>query len=180
MRWSCSGSGSCCCGGCSFSDHYTWPSMRELLLQFENLLRKRVDLRVLFVNLLCQSFKLRGLGRFSLVRHGTLRRSSPKCESTYCAENTDYSHLSEILPPGHLSDKRVRPEPLFLQVLMNPRYWCNDSARRAACVSNFCSYVFSCLSAFKSRWNRLRGDQNKAMAVVRVRRTFHDRTQRTC
>ena len=55
------GSGSGCWGGCSFSDHYTWPSMRELLLQFENLLRKRVDLGVLFVNLLCQSFKLRGL-----------------------------------------------------------------------------------------------------------------------
>ena len=48
-------------GGCSFTDHYAWPSMRELLLQFENLLRKCVDLGVLFVNLLCQSFKLRGL-----------------------------------------------------------------------------------------------------------------------
>ena len=47
--------------GCSFTDHYAWPSMRELLLQFENLLRKCVDLGVLFVNLLCQSFKLRGL-----------------------------------------------------------------------------------------------------------------------
>ena len=35
--------------------------MRELLLQFENLLRKRVDLGVLFVNLFYQSFKLRGL-----------------------------------------------------------------------------------------------------------------------
>jgi len=35
--------------------------MRELLLQFENLLRKRVYLGVLFLNLLCQSFKLRGL-----------------------------------------------------------------------------------------------------------------------
>ena len=35
--------------------------MRELLLQFENLLRKCVDLGVLFVNLLYQSFKLRGL-----------------------------------------------------------------------------------------------------------------------
>src|SRR5207249_1301667 len=118
---------------------------------------------------------------FSFVRHGTLRRSTPKRERADCAENTDYFHLSEILPPGHLSDKRVRhSEPLFLQVLRNPPYWCNDSARRAACVSNFCSYVFSCLSAFKSRWNRLRGDQNKAMAVARVRRTFHDRTQRIC
>ena len=34
--------------------------MREFLLEFENLLRKRVDLDVLFVNLFCQSFKLRG------------------------------------------------------------------------------------------------------------------------
>ena len=61
MRCRYSGSGSGCCGGCSFSDHHAWPSMRELLLQFENLLRKCVDLGVLFVNLLCQSFKLRRL-----------------------------------------------------------------------------------------------------------------------
>ena len=48
-------------GGCSLTDHYAWSSMRELFLEFENLLRKRVDLGVLFVNLFCQSFKLRGL-----------------------------------------------------------------------------------------------------------------------
>ena len=38
--------------------------MQELLLQFKNLLRKRVDLGVLFINLFCESFKLRGLSRF--------------------------------------------------------------------------------------------------------------------
>ena len=63
MRCRYASSGSCCwSGGGSFTDHYAWLSMRELLLQFENLLRKCVDLGVLFVNLLCQSFKLRGLG----------------------------------------------------------------------------------------------------------------------
>jgi len=61
MQCGYAGSGSGCWGGCSFSDHYAWPSMRELLLQSENLLRKRVDLGVLFLNLFCQSFKLRGL-----------------------------------------------------------------------------------------------------------------------
>ena len=88
--------------------------MRELLLQFENLLRKRVDFGVLVVNLFCQSFKLRGLTRFSFLRGGALGRNSPKHERAYCAENASYLHRSEILPPGHLSDKRVRrTKPLF-------------------------------------------------------------------
>ena len=51
--------------------------MRELLLQFENLLRKRVDLGVLFVNLLCQSFKLRGLRSIFL----RAARDSPQKQS---------------------------------------------------------------------------------------------------
>ena len=73
MRWRCCGSGSGCWGGRGFSDHYAWPRMRELLLQFENLLRKRVDFGVLFVNLFYENFKLRGLSRFSFVRHRALR-----------------------------------------------------------------------------------------------------------
>ena len=60
MRRRGSRSGSGCWSGCRFSDHYPWLGMRELLLQFENLLRKRVDPGVLFVNLFCQSFQLRG------------------------------------------------------------------------------------------------------------------------
>jgi hypothetical protein len=81
--------------------------MRELLLQFENLLGKRVDFGVLFIDLFCQSFKLRGLTRFSFVRRGALRRSNPKRETAYCAEYASYLHRSEILPSAHLSDKRV-------------------------------------------------------------------------
>jgi hypothetical protein len=61
----------------------------QLLLQFENLLRKRVDLGVLFVNLFCQSFKLRGLRRFSFVRTGLSAEAGPKRERAYCAENDD-------------------------------------------------------------------------------------------
>ena len=53
-----------------------------------------------------------------------------------------------------------------------------NRAKRTACVSNICSYVFLCLSAFKSRLNRLHGDLNKAMAGGRVRRTFRGPTQR--
>src|SRR4029453_10722882 len=121
MRCRCGRSGSACWRGCSFSDHYTWPSMRELLLQFENLLRKRVDFGVLFINFFCQRFKLRGLSRFSLVRCGVLRKSSPKRQSAYCAENAGHLHRREILPPAHLSDKRVRRiERLFFELLMSP------------------------------------------------------------
>src|SRR5262249_30415705 len=121
MRWRCSGSGSGCRGGCSFSDHYTWPRMRELLLQFENLLRKGVDFGVLFVKLSCQSFKLRGLSRLSFVRGGALRRNRPKHERAYCAENASYLHRGEILPWGDLSDKQFAAlNRCFLQVINNP------------------------------------------------------------
>src|SRR6266480_7522069 len=114
MGCRCGGIGCGCRGGCTFSDHYTWPSMRELLLQSENLLRKGVDFGVLFVNLFCQSFKLRGLSRFCFMRGGAFRKSHPKRERAYCAENAGYLHGNEILPSGHLSDKRVRrTEPLF-------------------------------------------------------------------
>ena len=82
--------------------------MRELLLQFENLLRQRVDFGVLFINLFRQSLKLRGFTRFCSVRGRTPRVSNPKRETAYCAENAGYFHSSEILPPAHLSDKRVR------------------------------------------------------------------------
>jgi len=88
--------------------------MRQLLLQLENLLRKRVDFGVLFVNLFCQSFKLRGLIRFSLVRYGAFRRRNPERKKAYRAENASCLHRSEILPPAQLSDKRVRHiDPLF-------------------------------------------------------------------
>lgn len=103
--------------------------MRELLLQSENLLRERVDFSVLFVNLFSERFKLGGLSRFW---RGALRGSSPKRERAYCADNASYLHRSEILPPAHLSDKRVRrAEPLFFEVLTNPLQRCIDSRRGA-------------------------------------------------
>jgi hypothetical protein len=51
MRRRYAGSGSGCWGGVQLLRLLPWPSMRELLLQFENLLRKCVDLGVLFFNL---------------------------------------------------------------------------------------------------------------------------------
>jgi hypothetical protein len=91
-----------------------------LLLQFENLLRKRVYFGVLFINLFCERFKLRGVSRPSLVRDGVLRKRNPKRERAYCAKNADYLHRDEILPLAHLSDKQVRQvEKLFLEALAN-------------------------------------------------------------
>jgi hypothetical protein len=79
-----------------------------LLLQLENLLRKRVDFGVLFVNLFCQGFKLRGLSRFSFARGGAFRRRNPKRGKAYHTKDAGSLHRSEILPSAHLSDKRVR------------------------------------------------------------------------
>jgi len=61
--------------------------MRELLLQFENLLRKRVDFGVLFVNLFRQNLKLGGVIGFCLVRGGALCESSPERKEAYYAEH---------------------------------------------------------------------------------------------
>lgn len=95
--------------------------MRELLLQFENLLRKRVDFGVLFVNLFRQRFKLRGVSRFRTMRSWALRKSHAKRERAHHAENAGYLHRRQILPPAHLSDKRVRriQRLFFFKLLMN-------------------------------------------------------------
>ena len=86
--------------------------MRELLLQFEDFLRKRVDFGVLFVNLFRQRFKLGDLSRCCRIRRGGLRRSDPKRKTAYRPENGTLHH-SEILPPSDLSDKWLRHvEPL--------------------------------------------------------------------
>src|SRR5262245_58010168 len=92
--------------------------MRKLLLQLENLLRQRVDFGVLFVDLFCQSLKLRGVRRFSFVRCRALRGCNRKHETADRAENADSSHVTEILTPADLSDKRVRDiEPVFFQIV---------------------------------------------------------------
>ena len=44
--------------GGTFSNHYARANVRDLLFQFENLLRKRVNLCILFVYFFCQRFKL--------------------------------------------------------------------------------------------------------------------------
>src|SRR4026209_2779146 len=87
MRCRRGGSRSIWCGRCSFPNYHAWSSTRELLLQFENLLRKRVDFGVLFVNLFCQNRKLCGVTGFCLVRGGALCKSSAERKQAYCAEH---------------------------------------------------------------------------------------------
>jgi hypothetical protein len=85
--------------------------MRELLLEFKDFLRKRVDFGVLFFYLFCQRFELGGLSRFRRIRRGGLRRSGAKRNRDYRPEN-DRLHRSEILPPADLSDKWLHtPSP---------------------------------------------------------------------
>src|SRR5436853_7823662 len=79
----------------TFSDHYSRANMRELLLKFEDFLRKRVDFGVLFLNLFCQRFELDGLSRFCRIRRGGLRRTGPKRKRDYHPENENL-HPSEI------------------------------------------------------------------------------------
>ena len=66
--------------------------MRELLLQFENLLRKRIEFGVLFVNLFCQRFELRGFSRFFLMRRGGFRERYAKRERAHRAQNAGCLH----------------------------------------------------------------------------------------
>jgi len=48
----------CSCRRRTFSDHYARTHVRDLLFQLEDLLRKRVNLGVLFVYFFRQRFKL--------------------------------------------------------------------------------------------------------------------------
>ena len=57
-RPGCSGSGGASWRRRAFSNHYARANVRDLLFQFEDLLRKRINLRILFVYLFCQRFKL--------------------------------------------------------------------------------------------------------------------------
>jgi hypothetical protein len=50
-------------------------------------MRKRDEFGVLFVDLFCQSFNLRGLTRFCLMWGGAFRESNAKRKRAYCAEN---------------------------------------------------------------------------------------------
>jgi len=50
-RPGCNGSGGVSCRRRAFSNHYARANVRDLLFQFEDLLRKRVNLGILFVYL---------------------------------------------------------------------------------------------------------------------------------
>jgi len=117
--------------------------MRELLLQSENLLRKRVDLGVLFLNLFCQSFKLRDSADFASCGTGLSAEAvqsaqeliAQKIEITFISAK--FCHRDIYLTSGFAALTVV-----FVSVNESTCIGVNDSARRAACVSNFCSYVF--------------------------------------
>ena len=121
-------------------------NMRDLLLQLENFLRKRVDFGVLFVNLFCQRFKLGGLSRFCRIRRWGLRRSSVKRERAIAEKIASFiaarfCHRQIYLTSGFAAWAR-KCWPLNrksdLTVWQYRRF--NASGCEApACVSNICS-----------------------------------------
>jgi hypothetical protein len=118
----------------------------DLLFQFEDLLRERVNLGVLFVYLFCQRFKLSGIIRFARLRRGRLSRRNAKQPEKECrAKNHCELHRGKTLPSADLSGKRHQKQSVIrdsLQQSSAPTLLTlqlfND-AKRAACLSNFCS-----------------------------------------
>src|SRR6059058_909634 len=105
-RSSCGGSGRASCRGRAFSNHYAWANMRDLLFQLEDLLRKRVNLRILFVHLFYQRFELYSIIRFVSLRRRRLTRPSAKQpQEEYRTTNRYELHRGKTLPSAHLSGK---------------------------------------------------------------------------
>ena len=78
--------------GCAFPNHYSRAHIGNLLLQFQNLLRKHIDLGVLFVDLLRQLFQLRCRRRIfrgasKRLGNGGRRRQSAQADSNSYREN---------------------------------------------------------------------------------------------
>ena len=135
----------------TFSDHYSRTRVCDLLFQLEDLLRKRVNLGVLFVYLFRQRFKLSVIICFARLRRGRLSRSNANQPEKECrAKNQSELHRRKTLPSADLSGKRHQNGSAI-------HNWCNSSTdfgfnlfygstvklfnngKRAACLSNICS-----------------------------------------
>jgi len=84
----------------SLSDHYAWPDVRDLLLQLQDFLGKRINFGVLFVDFFCQRFDLSGISWFCRLRRGRLRKRSAKRRNQDRTKNTCELHRVEKLATG--------------------------------------------------------------------------------
>lgn len=115
-RWRSSCSGGAGSRRRTFSYHYAGAKVRDLLFQLEDLLRKRVNLGVLFVYLFCQRFKLSGIIRFARLRRGRFSgRSAKQPEKERRAKNHCELHRGKTLPSADLSGKHHQIEIQFFR-----------------------------------------------------------------
>lgn len=84
----------------TFSDHYSWPDVRDLLLQLQDFLGKRVDLRILFVDFFRQRFNLRAVSCFHGLRGRRLSKSDAKRRNQCHTKNSRELHRVEDLATG--------------------------------------------------------------------------------
>jgi hypothetical protein len=86
----------------------------DLLFQLEDLLRKRVNLRILFVYLFCQRFKLSRIIWFIRLRRRRLSgRSAKRPEKERREKNRCELHRGKTLPSADLSGKHHQKQSVI-------------------------------------------------------------------
>ena len=124
--------------GSALSDHHARAHVGDLLFQLEDFLRKRVNLRVLFVYLFHERFKLSCIIRLArFLRRGLSRRSAKQPENERRTKNQCELHRGKTLPLADLSGKQLRDVESLKHLIVKTEIGCYVLTNHDGCSLPF-------------------------------------------